>query len=1008
MAATTGPFRWPSLATASVAPPRPGSLVTPQLRPLVLHALIDKLTERLAPTELEQHQLLAVAQLGEDLPEQLHHVVGFRGNVAMVDAPTGPPLIAARLDLVPQAPVFVLTDIVVSGYTVRRLAKVLERGGHHVRAVIAVVDMRNEFEAPIELFERRIPVWSISHAPVVRRRSSPGAKRAVPIDEGREAGTLPEPTFVRDRIEPDAFHAWCRDAESALLFGHFARRRDRHALTFLDLEGLVESTDELVGTLVQAIEQWPPLSQHEPTSVDVFYPRDDVGFAELLAISSVKILTEQHRSARAYALERHEGQGDLRFRTAATGSVDGKSLAVFIDWGAVTTRTVRRAVAALADLGYRCVKVILATSQLTPLAQDEIARVSRVRAALGAPAGQLALLEAPAFESASTTGSESCEIDFEVLTHLSMALSEPDACRPCLVVGELREIQRVSPTDLIASHLEHKIFAMRAKDAVRSIREARRDGGVEFFGERLDPAACVDVFEVRSALDQATMDTAAREEVRRRILALPNEPTSEVRAWLRLLALESSWLHVLPLDLPECRQKLAAACIQILMDENADLATAWQAAMVLRGTSKRQLIQRFPDLLRSRERDDLVVAELVLGLLTLIRRPYHQSVRTLGSVIRSVHSARQDLADRSAATRPSQSRDLDVTLHALQTTAESLSLALEAPTDPLDAWDQLTRSYCEPLASHARVTTAVLVVDDSLNGPLAIDSAASEHPEMYDTDWRGAVEAWEDCITFLSRAVFPLFPALQGVLMTATLHGSGVRLRMDHEEWPQVLQGGGVEKAWSLHRRLSHLASHPEEFDERRRRDLSHEFAYWYEYFLRPPERDAQSGALKLAGHLYTVALATPANVGDCITAATERARAMGLAFIDESPAVPELAVFCDRVLLEDVLVQLFVNAAGPQHPKESRPTLGPGIRVEMERNNGWATIHFLNDWSEPSDAPGTGLQRFAELLSTFGAELSGQPLSDDRRWTFEAVITLPTWTRVAEHDADHDPETPA
>jgi hypothetical protein len=871
----------------------------------------------------------------------------------------------------PGQPTLLLVDSLLTGNSATALVAALRRMESSPLVVAALVDGRRECGASIQTFAASVPVVACLNQTLV---ATPNQQQILqPLSPG---GALERPIVEtpKHRIPPTTFATWLgASIPPALYVGHIDRGSKRHFTTYMNVEKVVrEHMQEVIEKYILAAQDFAV--DHggigTATTVKVVYP-DESGFARAIATefaaglnSRVGANVEVVRAARVdvNTWQLHAAA----WRTGFIGFV--------VDWGAVTTSTLRILACELAARGARSVHAIVLTSQLDAEARNAAEAVAALR-------------PAPKPFSASLlddgSNSESLEVKavpvrFEFLTEAHMGMYSSTECPLCRVARRLRRDAVHAPSRLLREHALRKYEMLRP----RSRDEIFEFPATDVLGSELSGSEAVEIWQFRQDLASAHMSTRERARVADDMLNDDLSRRGETwKARIRLLTAETYWLKWPPLNQFEVRQKLATICLSILSraagTEAFTVGLRCQAAFILRAASKGLYLDRFgEEVVRAANESSDVAAELCYGIYTLLEAPHHRDSRVLTNVLAALQYAIESTMPHMQSGPAGDS--LRSALRALYAQALAQQTELTRGNDILSAWYSLQNGYVAAMNTHAGALTSMLVVLNALSGPSAAVRArgAEKYPAEY---WLRIADAWEECRLFLGAQVFPFIERLRDPL-DVLLHG-----RSQASGWSHIFQLDGA-RATTFSEDLQQLILNPNAFDEPTRARLEHEAFVWFDELLSGPEGRARSGGSRLLRLLH----GTPSELSSAWREALARMSQSGAAIHSvEEEINKSVLVFCPRSLLIDALAQLIENACKHRSPEASGH--GPSLSIRLALSAARAELIVRNDGSVEAEYPGAGLASYREKLQTFGGDLMHRALQDGD-WSYEVVVRLLVW----------------
>jgi hypothetical protein len=884
--------------------------------------------------------------------------------------------------------VVLLTDTLLTGQTVTRILRIIRRMEGIPIAIAAVLDGRVDCGAPIPTFGNLVPVVSCLSQNVVINEADVDLSTLENVDPVNRQLNDPR-QVIKYPVSPDTFLSWLRsDAESGIFVGHIDRGRSRHFSTYLNIGRLVathpDAIDALEKNIVQALERF----DHATEIIRVIYPATEGEYASRLASAVAARLSQYFGKVVDQVPAKRPINSDWNLEA---GPWSERFVAVIIDWGAVTTSTIRRLMSLAARNGASVIHAVALTSQLDEEAEWQLRSEASIMEFWNRPAEFQDGVLIPSEPTASVVEVE-VPVSAAMICRVPMGMAASPECHLCEIARQLRRYEATAPTHLIRQHASSKfeLYRPRARPEVLLLPASDLVGGP------LSPEDAAEIWNSHLLLENARFSTAARAEIRSKIQSWQPETMRESEAWIRLLTVEGYWLDQPPLDADDIRSLIAYACISILVGPTRPIGRRelrWQAATVLRAASKRVFVERFGELLDASVEDEVVAAELCLGMYSLLQRPYNHTRPVMARVLSALLDARDRLMERRRSDVAS--KEILFTIDVLHRQAVEIQTRVTQPGDALSAWHALQNSYVMPMNTHTGALTAMLVVLNAFSGPAATRKAESTDGKPDKGYWSEVADAWAACWEFLASSVFPYLSLLKDLFEASISHATSLGGRS--------LLSLNSERAERFASELSDLEQDPSRFTPELRRALEGEAFAWFEALLRGKETPiGYSGKGAFQGCLLLRLVSeNPCELAYAWDLARGRAVRAGLSIASVRGEVPRgEMVFCSRSLLVEAFDQILDNAAGEKHGAEGRPPQGVDLEVVSINEQGYVKLRIRNNWSHSKVTREGGLAYFANELAIFGGSLEyehigvvgpGRVLSL-ADWTYEVNVVLRRW----------------
>jgi hypothetical protein len=885
--------------------------------------------------------------------------------------------------------VVLLVNRVLTGRTTTAILRVLRRMEAVPVAVATVIDGREDFRKPIETFDGPVIVVScLAQALVVPMKDLDQAQ-IVDIDPPK-VGVSAERGPIPRAMASSTFVSWLRAADGAGVFiGHIDRGPSRHFSTYLNVGRLIEPHPEAVTAVIDNLKAALLPDAPPRDRVTVIYPTIQGNYAKVLA----EAVSQGLSPALGYSVP------CVPARRQPDGTWEPLSVpfspytAAILDWGAVTSTTIRVLMSLAARSGATRIHAVTLTSQLSEEAEWQLRTIGSIREELPLSSAPNAI--APANLALFDTVQVTVPVTSAMLSRVPMGISDTTHCLLCRVAQQLRRDALEAPTTLLRAHAQAKFERYRP----RQISEVIHSVAVDLAGEPLTVAAAADVWAVHQLLEDARTSTSARTRIRTEIEGWVGEGlTSSMQAWIRLLVVEAYWLNGEPLAAFDLRKHIGRVCVDIVcgaISPPASSGMRWQAVLVLRSASRRVFIDAFSTLVAASVNDEMVARELMLSMYTLLQRPYNHGPEMMERAVVSIRDASEELT-KGSRTDPG-SRDLALTATAIFRQALEIR-GRTSNRDALVAWHSLQASYISPMRNHQGKLDAINTVVNAFRPPSDGPNPAAIRDADY---WRNIGERWTECCDFLAARVFPYLRAVRDLLES---------LESAPGAAPNRLVTFDSRRAERLTANIANLERHPEAFTQDVRVQLASEANEWLEALLREPGQPSGVVTQKFVGaRLLRLAEQNPCDLAIAWERALKRARDADLRVARVLGRIPEgTLVFCSLPLLIDLLGQVIHNASF-KHAAPDRPKDGVNVRLGLTTTDQIAELEVLNDWSLRHDRRAGGLAALNDSLHLYGgdilheavgggsADLSGEGAQAEAAWTYRVVIRLRRWTAEGE-----------
>ena len=882
-------------------------------------------------------------------------------------------------------------DVVTSGESARRaIARVLRDGGNP-SAVACLVDGRPTPE-PIELWGRDIPVFSAVHQDMRwHDQSSPAPEidpvTLDPIYPREDAALWPAANKLvqpSDAAEPSGI-AFAQSLEELILtkecfhFSHVGNPIGRHFTLFLDFSQLM--SDALVlEEFHAAIQGWLGQGPNANPHFELWFPPASArGFAP--AHDFVHHLRRMFNPApRLRPLPRGPALFQWRFSAAAPDPVTSLQVVV-VDTGSISGNTVMHSLLLAAAAGAERILVCILAAQL-PRGEEEFLSSVREMANGYRVTGQPQM-----------PGLFQADISVKFLARIPIqAYLGGNECPVC------HQIDRVSHEPVHAELTQHARYLLERLE-LRQIGQIdiRKRETMGLFGATVKPSQLFDIASLRGLLSQAIGSTAARYMVRDHLVALDSEasadPSPEVLAVVRLLAVEGFWLHKPPLYVKELRDLASNLAARLAtFDQAADDDRA-AAITLLRTASKRRFAENFSHIfeqvvmLPNRH----LVLQLLYGAQTFINRPYTQTEAAMAPLLDALREVERRILQAELRT----DADVKSLVTHLRSSAEGKHISHgERPLDAYEAWHHLNYLFSRTLYFHhtqawkdfARMYPPSR---EEFESWVKSSQESTEGPAFYwlkwlDTNWRG-------CQNFLESKVLPYLPPLVPMLRIVDIPES--LGEDDANNLAAIVDSFELEPNSLAESRLGHYIRHlidtrdkPTEASLDTYTKLQAECKWLLDVIFKTGDPIANTGPEP--SKLIRLLRSIPTDLRSAATTARDAHSGTGK-LIWQRWQVPEaIDVFCLPSVLTATLDQLFENIE-----THSLDEATPRVDVSVNVHGTEATVLIQNDctrsnYHDPTKGSRVSHADLQRRLAAFGATLIPAE-TPPQPWTYSIELRL-------------------
>src|SRR6266487_2036073 len=906
-------------------------------------------------------------------------VIPFSGEVGLYDDPEIP-FVAAGSRFV------VLTSTLITAERVRHAANDLVRAGARPFRIACLLDGRSTCE-PLTILGDGLPVISM-----IRSQLDIGGAHSdvIPIDPVQ----VPERSRYVDPqlnypISRDTFLEWCERTPGALLTGHIARHSRRHFHTFLDSAPLLAKDDvrDLIADVTRKLTgDWirETLSDDGISQLAVFYTGEPGSVASNLAKLMAAAMLRQFDDAlplRVFELPRTLVADRAVVLPPAEELPEGTAVLI-VDWGSVTLNTIMGLLTAASQAGATSILALVLTSQLERLDEQRarnIRSVARQRPAAGRDLEGRGASGRRKSDGAAVAGEIPAKIHF--LSSFHVGYSSAGECLPCRYSREYSDESQRGSSELLKRHAKKLAECL----APKNLAECRKDGPHDALGLALSPAQTARLMRLRGNLEAARLSTAVRLTL---LDDLESMSETDLDSLVRLLVLEPRFLKVAPLRHRKLRDALHGRLTARLEDVDSDTMEPdlrRQYTLLFRAIAKKDYLSHFRQwLVQYLRRPEMlpIALDLLMGIRSLLGRPYHRSAHDAQFAERALSGALDDIKNDADLMADRDVLSIANTLSELLAHTRYSSRREASSLSAQDAWADLRGNYWLPVINHT--------VDARMSSVLvAVQLNRSRSSEM----WKATLRDWQTTQEFLTQRVLPLLPQIRDIVL-ARLYDRGDE---DIERWrlactPEVLQD--LQKVNSM------LVGFVEDADNafRRRDEARRLITWWHRFFFAKYSAVAESEGNGLLALLSDC----PCRVGDAIaealTSSREAAESMGRPLLVQEPPVTTALteeVFCNKWLVREIVRQLFENAIDERHAAEGGRSVPISVRIDSSMNEREVVIRMLNDGTRVREPTGRGISYFNRYVNSYGGRLTGEDVHDGSKWTYAALLVLPRFRPV-------------
>jgi hypothetical protein len=877
--------------------------------------------------------------------------------------------------------IFLLTAALVTGERVRHAADDLVRSGAQPVGVACLLDGRPGGES-LKVLGDSLRVYALVKSRMIVEGNDQVAKVIDPVQIPRGSRKLRHD--LNYPVSRETILSWCEGVPGSILSGHIARHSRRHFYSFFDPGPLLsaESVRQSLGHVGrELIANWlnRTRAEREISSIVILHLEERNGissdFAGLMA-STIRD-TEGMPHLREVLVLRQTLMGGRWVILPPEVDLEAGTAVLVVDWGAVTLSTIQGLMAAAGEIGAESILAIALTSQLS---HAEEVTAKSIRAVTGMhtvlPDNKYGKKREPA---GVTRAARSTPAEIHFMASFPVGFSSVWECLPCRYAHEyLSEAERGS-SDVLSLHARKTADRL----APRDLAECRQGGPRDAFDMPISPQEAVQLLRLRGQIEEARLSTAARLVLKSEISRMG---TAELDALVRLLTLEPRLLKRAPMRHRSLRSVLYSkimARLEAIPEQGMEVDLKRQYVLIIRAIAKEAYVSHFRDwLVESLQRNETIsiAHDLLLGIYTLVSRPYHKSLEDAVYAEIALSSALDDIRNDPVLMRETEALRIVATLMDLLARTRYTSLTAAATRSMQNAWASLREEYYIPVMDHT-VDVRMLPVQ------AAVQVERIRRPEQ----WQSSLRAWQTTQDFLINRVLPLLPPIRDIILARLYQGSPE----DIERWRVACSRDILIELQKITSLLVRFVDNPE-YAVARRDEARRLVGWWQRFFFDKPKGTSQGSASGLLAALADC----PCRVGDAVREGVARGAeiAEGIRRPVEAPVVRgelDLEVFCNESLLIEIIQHLFGNATDPRHAID--PTLAHpvSILIEVSATERDLDIRMLNDGTQVRGTGGRGIGNFDRHVRNYGGSLTGRTVQGQPPWTYEARLVLPRYRPV-------------
>jgi hypothetical protein len=676
------------------------------------------------------------------------------------------------------AHVVVISSILLSGETANRcMGRVLL---NHAKPLVlaCLIDARRDPGVPIKKWGMSIPVIGLTQAKIIVEQVPPNDPRIRdinPITGDFEDNVLWEESedATIHFIPPRELYKMVSE-ENALHFNHICRGVGRHFTFYLDAEKLINNP-RIMEAFTSTIRKWKEAlekTQETDFRIDLMYPAPESPPSSPARKLSFALWDQDSKTFnKPRLIHRNAAFGQWLFSKPDEGTI-GRTVTI-IDWGSLSGASLMQMIHSAAEAGADHILACIFLCQLPAHEKRLLTSLSTLtvqrRQTENKPLQtQLAL---PFCAEEFRTVRTGVRVDVKFISALPIrAFSQHD----CPVCQRKRQLQKVSETwakEFIPEYCQKRVEELQRRDREDVIKQDPLDfRGAPIPGDRI-----VEMLKLRERLEKAQTFTAWREKIRIEIdgcmelltrVVEKTSPPAKVLELLHLLAVETHWLKLAPLNIGKLRQALARIAYLTAINEDAKPSDRLNALTVLRNASKPFFIEKFQELFKALVEIPGARNHLLYDAASYLSRPYHQTAEMLGR-IRDQIVCTQLLVNQGEISVDDGER---TGLGLLLNHAELAYAQAEASPKTLpEAWRALKHLLCEDYRKgHHRVSSHF---DKLIPGPadediLIILGRQEPIPIDFHPWLRSVADTWITCQDFLDQEILPLLVHLESLILS--------------------------------------------------------------------------------------------------------------------------------------------------------------------------------------------------------------------------------------------------
>ena len=854
-----------------------------------------------------------------------------------------------------------LTTLIRSGYSAVSCLKFMARHDYKPVVCFTIYDHRSD-SVSLDFYNRKVSV--VSFLKIKKTPDNFGnvdeSSNALEssLISNRSGPLMPTAEFPGPLIPTAEFIGYAEKTEAVFILGHYKRKGNRHVSLFPPIDSIFNKSCAIQDEIKSAILDW--LTEASQSSVDIYTPETDVEYASVIAGIIKSKLEEKNINVTLDKLE------DRPIKKP-----EDRNNAIFLDWGSVTSSTIREALKKIADAGYGNVKLIILTSQMSKQDEDELFRLRKVTG----------------YKKTGEEIEHGCDVKFTVVADMPFPIYSGDGdCKHCSLCKDLEKLQR-SGDEFLKKHIEKKLSLFKDSDVNKALKNSRSRNSIICFGEQLNSKDTIEIVRLRVKLLQATTQRKQRDLLYE--LFKTEDGSDTAKAWIRLIASDPGVVHEFPLDKDDARKKLAEICIEILK-KGKPSGIHWAASAALRSSSKHDFIRQFPSLIAKFKTSQHVSGELLLGLWSYLQRDYHKNNESLEPVICAVYDGLENLnsmtKEISALLEESLLfiRRMEKSLSFILRNAKSKLRYLSIPDNPMKLISHVSHDYCDKIKTHHRIIDTISSVIINLDWLQQTNDEESD--EESDTAKKDIARDWQECESFIRNQISPYLKKL-------TPFFEDLQDECGCEELPKKWWSGvlgdidnSMEELSSDIAKITEAAS----YDQKLVKDTVKNIRNLYSAFFLSSE----SMPNRKAYFVEQIAnfKCKPVNILREVERSLKR-KEYKFDFSIESSLSESIYIFCHNQIFQGCMVQLLKNAVGLKHRDHNfKKTIG--VLVELVLYNDYYAIKISNNGTmrDQSQREGRGgIRKYQDLLQKYDAKLEVERFAK-YDWSFTVQASFIKW----------------